>query len=58
MKRVMDLKMPVRAIIAVIQRRNRVIIPNGDTQIHSGDTLIVFTRAENVPEIKKFFKVK
>ena len=58
MKRVMDLKMPVRAIIAVIQRRNRVIIHNGDTQIHSGDTLIVFTRAENVPEIKKFFKVK
>jgi trk system potassium uptake protein TrkA len=56
-KKIMDLNMPVSAIIGVIQRRNKVIIPKGDTDIRYEDVLIIFTKAENANKIKEFFKV-
>ena len=56
-KFVKDIRFPAPAIIGVIQRRNRVIIPKGDTQIRQHDILIVFTKAENAQEIKELFKV-
>ena len=55
--KIMDLKLPVNAVIGVIQRRNKVIIPKGDTLITSDDILIIFTTAENAAQIKEFFKV-
>lgn len=55
--KIMDLKMPVKAIISIIQRRNKIIIPKGDTVIKSGDNLIIFTTGESAPLIKEFFKV-
>ena len=57
-KRIMDLHFPKHAIIGVIQRKNKVLIPKGDTQILQNDILIIFTKAENADEIKEFFKVK
>lgn len=54
-KMIMEIKFPARAIIGVMQRRNKVIIPKGNTEIHSGDILIIFTTAENAPKIKEFF---
>ena len=56
-KLVKDIRFPAPAIIGVIQRRNRVIIPKGDTQIRQHDILIVFTMADNVEKIKGLFKV-
>ncbi len=56
-KLIMDLKFPAPAIIGVIQRRNHVIIPKGDTKLHSGDVLIIFTKAESAQKIKEYFKV-
>lgn len=56
-KKVMDLHFPIPAIIGVIQRRNKVIIPKGDTELKYDDTLIIFTRAEDGAAIKTFFKV-
>jgi len=55
--KIMDMKLPAKAIVAVIQRRNRIIIPNGATQILSGDNLIIFTTSENAPIIREYFKV-
>ena len=52
----MNIKLPCKAIIAIIQRRNRVIIPRGTTQIMPYDNLIVFTTQENSEAIKNFFK--
>ena len=52
----MNLKLPCKAIIAIIQRRNRIIIPNGTTQIMGGDNLIIFTTSEDAPVIRKFFE--
>lgn len=51
-----DLKLPAKAIISVIQRRNKVIIPKGDTIIKPNDYLTIFTTRENSPVIKEFFK--
>lgn len=56
--RIMDLKLPAKGIVGIIQRRNRIIIPNGTTQLMAGDNLIVFTLSENAPAIREFFKVK
>lgn len=56
-KKVMELHFPERAIIGVIQRRNKVLIPKGDTELHEDDILIIFTTSENAPKIKEFFKV-
>ena len=52
-----DIRFPAPAIIGVIQRRSRVIIPKGDTQIRTKDILIVFTKAQDAQKIKEHFKV-
>lgn len=57
-KKIMDLSMPKRAVIGIVERKNSVIIPKGDIEVHTGDILIIFTKAEDADEIKKFFKVK
>lgn len=57
-KKIMELRFPARAIIGVIQRKNNVIIPKGDTEIKTDDILIIFTTAESASKIKEFFKVK
>ena len=54
--KLMDLKLPTKAIVGVVQRRNRIIIPNGATQIMSGDNVIIFTTSTNAPIIRKFFE--
>lgn len=53
---IMNIKFPCKAIIAIIQRRNRVIIPRGTTQIMPFDNLIVFTTHENANAILNYFK--
>ena len=55
-KKVMDFKLPAKAIIGTIQRRNRIIIPNGVSQVMGGDKLIIFTTGTNAPIIKKYFE--
>ena len=55
--KIMELKLPAKAIVGVIQRRNRIIIPNGATQIMSGDNHITFTTGANAPAIREYFKV-
>ena len=55
--KIMDLKLPAKGIVGIVQRRNRIIIPNGTTQLMSGDNLIIFTTSENAPIIREYFKV-
>lgn len=56
-KKIMDLRFPAPAIIGVVQRRNQVIIPKGDTQLREHDLLIIFTKADTAQQIKSYFKV-
>lgn len=53
---IMNMNLPCKAIIAIIQRRNRVIIPKGTTQIMPFDNLIIFTTRENSDKVKEYFK--
>ncbi len=57
-KKIMELTFPAGAIIGVIQRKNSVIIPKGNSVINTGDIMIIFTTSENAAKIKEFFKVK
>lgn len=56
-KLIKDLRFPAPAIVGIIQRRNNVIIPMGDTKLRSNDILIIFTKAESAHKIKEYFKV-
>ncbi len=55
-KKIMDLKLPAKAIVGIIQRRKRIVIPNGTTQVISGDNLIIFTTNTNAPIIREYFE--
>ena len=52
----MQLKLPERAVIAIIQRGLSVIIPNGLTKLMEGDSLLIFTREESSQRIIDFFR--
>ena len=52
----MDLKLPAKAIIAIIQRGHNVIIPKGMTKLKPNDLLLVFTLEENSEKIIEFFR--
>ncbi len=54
----MDLKLPCRAVIAIIQRGTRIIIPKGQTLIRANDSLLVFTMADDAQKIRDFFGSK
>ena len=54
--KIMNLNLPAKGIVGIVQRRNRIIIPNGATQIMAGDNLIIFTLSENAPKIREYFK--
>jgi len=54
--KVKDLKIPAEAVIGIIKRRNKIIIPKGDTLVMNNDKLIIFTTNTNAPLVKDFFK--
>ena len=55
-KQLMDIRMPVPGVIAIVRRGSKVIIPKGQTQIRPNDILIIFTKTNDVSLIKDFFK--
>ena len=54
--KIMELKLPVKAIISFIRRKGSIIIPKGGTEIRTKDVLIIFTEKINSAKIKDFFK--
>lgn len=54
-KKIFEMRFPRPAVVGVIQRGNGIIIPKGDTELHTGDTLIIFTKAEDADLIKAMF---
>ncbi|UCC40352.1 MAG: Trk system potassium transporter TrkA [Candidatus Aminicenantes bacterium] len=44
------------AILGAVTRNNEVIIPTGDTQVQTGDRVIIFSLTKAVPEVEKLFK--
>ena len=46
-KKIMDLKFPANAIIGCIVRRNKMLIPNGMTEIRPNDKLLIMSSSDN-----------
>ena len=55
-KKIFEFKFPRNAIIGVVQRRQQVIIPKGDTQLKTDDLLIIFTKSDDAQVIREVFK--
>ena len=55
--KIMDLHMPAKAVVSIIQRKNKIIIPKGDTVLKSGDNIIIFTTSDNALLVKSFYGV-
>lgn len=53
--RIRDLRLPAKAIIGVVIRGHRVIIPHGDTVLSPRDRLKIFSMKEDSEKIKTFF---
>ncbi len=54
-KKVMDLKLPTGAIIGMVHRHRKYLIPGGATTIYPNDKLKIFTTAENKDAIISVF---
>lgn len=51
-----EFKIPAPCVIAIIKRGSKVIIPKGLTEICPNDTLLIFTKSEDVIKIKEYFQ--
>ena len=51
----MNLTLPKRGVVAIIQRGSRVIIPKGQTLIRGRDSLIIFTKTDDAEDIRNYF---
>ena len=45
-----------RAVRRARERGGKIIIPKGQTLIRANDSLLIFTKSQNVANIKDFFK--
>ena len=52
---VRDLKIPGNALIAAVDHKKKVLIPNGETGLTQGDSVIVFCLSENSDEVLDYF---
>lgn len=49
-KKIKNIDISRQTLIIYIKRKNKVVIPNGDTVIHKNDTLVVYTK-ENISDL-------
>jgi trk system potassium uptake protein TrkA len=53
-----DLQFPRDAIVGAVIRGEEVLVPGGNFQFQKGDTCIVFTLSESLPELESMFRGK
>ena len=51
----MNLRLPKRGVVAIIQRGSKVIIPKGQTLVRGRDSLIIFTKTDDAEVIRGYF---
>ena len=54
---VREAELPDAAIIGLIRRGDRIIVPRGDTRITEGDVLTIFAMSDSVAEVEQLFQV-
>ncbi|HWP83332.1 MAG TPA: potassium/proton antiporter [Bacteroidota bacterium] len=57
-KSIVDLHMPQGSIIVLIGRDDKFIIPQGDTVLQEGDTLLALVHQNDLPRVRKIFSEK
>lgn len=50
-----DLDLPAGAIVGVIVRGERVVVPSGGDTLEAGDHVVVFSLPEAIPRVERFF---
>ena len=50
-----DILLPKEALVSAIKRGEQVIIPDGNTQLHAGDQVIVIGKTNDVEKVVKMF---
>ncbi len=53
-RQIKELQFPQKGIVAIIERRNKIIIPKGDTLVLPEDNLIIFTKQDSVDIIRNY----
>ena len=55
-KAIREIRFPVKAVVGIIKRGKKIIIPKGDTLIRENDTMIIFTKSVDMEQVKDFVK--
>jgi trk system potassium uptake protein TrkA len=48
---------PEGALIGLLQKGDKLLIPRGDTRIAEGDVLTIFAMRDSVAEVERLFQV-
>ena len=56
-KLVREAEMPQAAIIGLIRKGDKVVVPRGDTRLAEGDVMTIFAMREQVAEVERLFQV-
>jgi trk system potassium uptake protein TrkA len=54
-KKIMELHLPTGTIVISLIRDNQVIIPDGQTDIHAGDSIVALMHADNLDALPAYF---
>jgi trk system potassium uptake protein TrkA len=57
-KRIMDLPFPSQALVLAIMRREKVIVPSGETRLEAGDRIIIICTRKSIPAVEKKLTLK
>ena len=55
-KKIREIDLPKNSIIGAIVRDNECLIPRGDTEIRTGDRLLVFTTWDEIEKVERIFE--
>ena len=56
-KKLSEIKLPNMAVVISISRKSKTIIPRGDTQLLSGDTVMFLSQNDAIHDLKKLLKL-
>ena len=56
-KAVRDAELPEAALIGLIQKGDKLVVPRGDTRLAEGDVLTIFAMRSSVAEVERLFQV-
>jgi trk system potassium uptake protein len=56
-KLVREAEVPQAAIIGLVQKGDKVVVPRGDTRLAEGDALTIFAMRSQVAEVERLFQV-